>query len=223
MFIRTAAAILHRGPEPRDQPPLDTGSPPPPDTRAPLWTPQSTAERASLATTLAGRGRGSASWAPPTPWQNLQKSSSRHRRGVFISDSPFPRPQALLLTGPLRLHSSLGALKNSPPLDLSDWGKALRPHPPESAPLPGWSRLTRSGLHLLFPIGDRILNSASCSFPVFHWFYMDNRAPFALLVLAKSYRKQATLPVSHWWNLPTPPSYDDVIFALASDPWMAGG
>lgn len=100
-----------------------------------------------------------------------------------------PRPQALLLTGPLRLRPSLGAPKNSPPPDLSDWGKALRPRPSESAPLPGWSRLTRPGLHPPFPIGDRILNSASCSFSVFHWFYTNNRAPFCFVSIGQEIQK----------------------------------
>ncbi|KAG3267165.1 hypothetical protein H1C71_034596, partial [Ictidomys tridecemlineatus] len=36
--------------------------------------------------------------------------------------------------------------------------------------------------------------------------------PFALLVLAKSCRRLATSPASHWWSLRTPPSYDDVTF-----------
>lgn len=45
--------------------PTATGSPP--DTRDPLRTRQSGAPRASRATTLAGRGRGPLSWAPPTP------------------------------------------------------------------------------------------------------------------------------------------------------------
>ena len=195
MFIRTAAAILHRGPEPRDQPPLPTGLPPP-DTRAPLRTRQSRVERASLATTLARRGRGPVSWAPPTLTEPSEEQQPPPPRSVY-PDSPSPRPQPLLLTGPLRLRSSLGTPENAPPMALCDWGRESRPRPPESTPLVGWSRLTRPGLHPLFPIGDRTRNSALCSFPVFHWFYTDNRGPFCFVSIGQEVQK-----ASHFACLP---------------------
>lgn len=94
----------------------------------------------------------------------------------------------------------------------------------EDCPTPSFVRLGE-GLTILFPIGTRILNSASCSFPVFYWFYTDNRAPFCFVSIGQELQKAATSPVSRWRSLPKPPSYDDVTLPQAGRPpsgWWSG-
>lgn len=223
MFIEPPPPFC-TGPEPRDQPHW---------TRklrrrrrrtpAPRWTPQSKAEKASLATTLAGRGR------------DRRAGHHRHRdrtyrrkqqppppRSVYPRLSPSPAP-GLSLDRPTSAAFLIGRPKIPRPLDLSDWGRHYGPRPSES---------------LLSLVGHAWQGPGSTSsFQLVTGFSTPPRAPslfsigsipttgppFALLVLARDYRKQATLPVSHWWDLPASFSYDDVIFPLASDPWMASG
>lgn len=128
-----------------------------------------------------------------------------------------PPPPVPSLDRPASPASLIGHPKTAPPLALPDWGRALRPRPLESAPFADWSCLTRPRLHPLFPIGDRIRNSASCSFPAFIGSTPTTGPPAALLVLAKSYREPALRPPPIG-GLPKPPSYHDVTLPQPGDP-----
>lgn len=210
MFIRTAAAILHRGPEPRDQPPLPTGSQPTPDTQALLWT-----GKAELREPL---------WRPRSQeggggrWAGHRQHRDRTRRAAAAATaaeclSPTHHPPA---PSPFSWQARFNCVPH--------WAPQRLPRP-WLCPIGGEHDGPAPRSPLLSLIGHTWQGPGSTpSFQLGTGFSTPPRAPslfsigsipttgppFALLVLAQNYRKQATSPVSYWWNLPKPPGYDDV-------------
>lgn len=169
----------------------------------PLWRPRSPE---------AGGGSGELGTAD-TVTEPEEEQQPPPPRSVYLRLT-IPPPPGPSLDRPASAAFLIGHPKECPTPGLVRLGKSVMSPPPRvrsclwlvtldkaraPPPLSNWRQDSQLRLVLLpcFPL------------------VLYRQPPFALLVLAQSYRKRATLPISHWCSRLKPPSYDDVTFLRA--------